>query len=97
MVSRWRNPTGPGCDSTTLVARPAARACAHGAGVAASCSIPTFNLSKRRSTVSIHLVRAYSLQQHIANGDWYPRWFSEHYGSYGYPCPQLLCTGDAIT
>ena len=32
-----------------------------------------------------HLVRAYSLQQHIAGGDWYPRWFAEHYGSYGYP------------
>ena len=32
-----------------------------------------------------HLVRAYSLQQHISSGDWYPRWFAEHYGSYGYP------------
>ena len=45
---------------------------------------PALNLS---STVDgiVHLVRAYSLQQHIANGDWYPRWFAEHYGSYGYP------------
>ena len=32
-----------------------------------------------------HLVRAYSLQQHITSGDWYPRWFAEHYASYGYP------------
>lgn len=32
-----------------------------------------------------HLARAHSLQQHITSGDWYPRWFSEHYGSYGYP------------
>ncbi len=33
----------------------------------------------------VHMVRAYALQQHIASGDWYPRWFAEHYGSYGYP------------
>ena len=32
-----------------------------------------------------HVVRAHLLQQHIASGDWYPRWSSEHYGSYGYP------------
>ena len=24
-------------------------------------------------------------EQHLAQGDWYPRWFAEHYGSYGYP------------
>lgn len=33
----------------------------------------------------VHVVRAHALQQHIASGDWYPRWFAEHYGSYGYP------------
>ena len=33
----------------------------------------------------IHVIRAYALQQHIASGDWYPRWFAEHYGNYGYP------------
>ena len=33
----------------------------------------------------VHLVRAHALQQHIASGDWYPRWFAEHYGRYGYP------------
>ena len=33
----------------------------------------------------IHLVRSYSVQQHIASDDWYPRWFAEHYGGYGYP------------
>ncbi len=33
----------------------------------------------------VHLVRPYSLQQHIASGDWYPRWFAEPYGGYGYP------------
>ena len=32
-----------------------------------------------------HLARAYSLEQHIASGDWYPRWFAEHYSGYGYP------------
>ena len=32
-----------------------------------------------------HLVRTYSVQQHITSGDWYPRWFAEHYGRYGYP------------
>ena len=32
-----------------------------------------------------HLVRAYSLQQHIASGDWYPRWFAEQLSGYGYP------------
>ena len=33
----------------------------------------------------VHLVRSYSLQQYIASGDWYPRWFSEPYSGYGYP------------
>ena len=33
----------------------------------------------------IHLIRSQSVQQHIASGDWYPRWFAEHYGGYGYP------------
>ena len=32
-----------------------------------------------------HLVRTYSVQQHVISGDWYPRWFAEHYGRYGYP------------
>ena len=45
---------------------------------------PAFNLSTSVDGI-VHLVRAYSLQQHIASGDWYPRWLSEHYGSYGYP------------
>ena len=32
-----------------------------------------------------HLVRTYSVQQHIISGDWYPRWLADHYGRYGYP------------
>ena len=33
----------------------------------------------------VHLARAHMFEQHLAQGDWYPRWFAEHYGSYGYP------------
>ncbi len=37
----------------------------------------------------IHLFVSYSVQQHITSGDWYPRWFAEHYGGYGYPYPNF--------
>ena len=83
MTSLWKNPAhlaartpswAPGLLLALALTAPAWLPVLH----------PALNLS---STVDgiVHLVRAYSLQQHIASGDWYPRWLSEHYGSYGYP------------
>ncbi len=83
IASRWRNPIAlaatappwlPGLLLALALTAPAWLLFLH----------PNLNLWKPYDG-SIHLVRSYSLQQHIANGDWYPRWFSEHYGGYGYP------------
>ena len=83
ITSLWRNPaylvaTAPPCLPGLLLAfaltAPAWLPVLH----------PALNLSSSVDGI-VHLVRAYSLQQHIASGDWYPRWLSEHYGSYGYP------------
>ena len=83
MASLWRNPAAlaatappwlPGLLLALVLTAPAWLPVLH----------PDLSLPQLHDGTT-HLVRAYSLQQHIASGDWYPRWFAEHYGSYGYP------------
>ena len=83
MASVWRNPAHlaatappwlPGLLLTLTLTAPAWLPFLH----------PNLSLPQLHDG-TIHLVRAYSLQQHITSGDWYPRWFAEHYASYGYP------------
>ena len=83
MASLWRNPAAlaatappwlPGLLLALVLTGPAWLPVLH----------PDLSLPQLHDGTT-HLVRAYSLQQHIASGDWYPRLFAEHYGSYGYP------------
>ena len=83
IASLWRNPTRlaatappwlPGLLLALTLTAPAWLSFLH----------PNLNLWETHDG-PVHVVRAHALQQHIASGDWYPRWFAEHYGSYGYP------------
>src|SRR5262249_6340439 len=40
-----------------------------------------------------HLLKAFTLRQLIAGGDWYPRWMPTYYGGYGYPTLTFYAPG----
>ena len=42
---------------------------------------------------NLHLRRALFLREMIAGGDWYPRWFPQQFGGYGYPTLNFYAPG----